>query len=659
MLVEKASTIQAVQSLLLLDTNVVADTAIEKVLSDSTTNSLEYTRFSSIESITNFIHQNPNHCPNTILFYCAVFEQQEQQTLTKLVSLFPDKNIILLSKVDHIDIGLKALEIGAKDYIPLAESTPDRITRAIQFAAQRNKKEQKDQQEVVKSKDRYQDIINHSNDAIYVCDLEGNLVDFNPATSTLLGLSEDTLPKIDIHNLMYSTKRRKEFLVRLVAAKKVENFEIEVERPNGERRQCIISAHMMEYPDITGYNGIIRDITEQKQAEALKKVRNLAKQSAEMKEKFLASISHEMRTPMNAILGMSNLVLKTDLNEEQNNYISSIKQSSEILLGVVNDILQISELQNGKIKFENKDFDLHALMNNLINVMQYKAQEKNLLIELIMDEGTPKLIRGDKLRLNQILYNLVGNAIKFTDEGHVKIFVVNLNQNDYSVQIKFMVEDTGIGIPPTKVEAIFESFTRIRTKDRIFEGTGLGLSIAKNLIEHQGGKIGVTSEINKGSTFFFDLIFEIGEELVTAEEKYQLPLIEADSAFRLLLVEDHKMNQLVARKTLEKQWKNIQLTIANDGQEAIAILEKEPFDIILMDLQMPRMNGYEATEYIRQKMAPAVAALPILAMTAHAHISQDEKFREYGMDDYVLKPFEPAQLFQKISQYALKNSIVN
>ena len=649
---ERASTIQAVHTLLLLDTKIVERSTIEKVLQNTTTSPFDYIRFSSIDSISNYLKQN--NCPTTILFYCAMFEEQEQQTLAKLVSLFPKKNIILVSKEDRIEIGLTAIEIGAKDYISLEEATADKISRVVQFAEQRNQKQLRDQHEAVKSQDRYQDIVNHSKDAIYVCDLEGNVVDFNPATAALLGLAVDVLPNIDIHNLMHSTKRRKEFLVRLVAGKKVENFEIEIERTNGERRQCIISAHMMEYPDFRGYNGIIRDITEQKQAEALKKARKLAKESAEMKEEFLASISHEMRTPMNAILGMSNLVLKTDLNDEQTKYVSSIKQSSEILLGVVNDILQISELQNGKIKFENKDFDLHALMNNLINVMQYKAKEKNLLIELVMDEGTPKSIRGDKLRLNQILYNLVGNAIKFTDEGHVKIFVVNLNQNNYSVQIKFLVEDTGIGIPDAKKEAIFESFTRIRTKDRIFEGTGLGLSIAKNLIEHQGGKIGVTSEVNKGSTFFFDLIFEIGEELVTAEEKYQIPLIDENSSFRLLLVEDHKMNQLVARKTLEKKWKNIQLTIANDGQEAIAILDKKSFDIILMDLQMPIMNGYETTEYIREKMAPEIATLPILAMTAHAHISQDEKFKEYGMDDFVLKPFEPAQLFKKISQYVIK-----
>jgi len=236
-----------------------------------------------------------------------------------------------------------------------------------------------------------------------------------------------------------------------------------------------------------------------------------------MKEQFIASISHEMRTPMNAILGMSNLVSQTELSGEQTNLVSAIKQSSEILLGVINDI--------------------------------------------------------------------------------------------------------------DKLDAIFETFTRIRNKDRLYEGTGLGLSIAKNLVEQQGGKIGVKSVFGQGSTFFFDLAFEKGDALDVIEiiEKEENLELKNDGAIRLLLVEDHKMNQLVAKKTLTKKWEKIHITIANNGQEAVEVLEKNtatPFDIILMDIQMPIMDGYEATDHIRNKMTPELAAMPILAMTAHAHISK-------------------------------------
>lgn len=648
MLEERIPTINAIYPLLVIVPPIEAS-FIEPIFQSSIISQFDLVQYSSVEAANTYLKKN-NHV-TTILLVTEYVNKAAQSKLLNLRASFPNKTIIVLSNDDIPDRGVKTLELGADDFLFIENLSLQRLQNAIQFSFQRQKNRQKKQQELLKSQERYQDIINNSNDAIYVCDLEGNLVDFNLATATLLDLPSKKLTDIDIHNAMHSSKRRNEFLVRLVAIKRVENFEIEIERSNGERRQCLISARMIEYTDFSGYNGIIRDITEQKQSESLRKARNLAKQSAEMKEQFIASISHEMRTPMNAILGMSNLVLKTNLNQEQHNYISSIKQSSEILLGVVNDILQISEIQNGKVKFENKNFDIHALLNNLINVMQYKAQEKNLAILLELDPNIPKTIRGDKLRLNQILYNLVGNAIKFTDEGHVKIYVLHLNQNDYSVQVQFMVEDTGIGIPKEKMEAIFESFTRIRMKDRIYEGTGLGLSIAKNLIEQQGGKIGVTSEIKVGSNFFFDLIFEVGEELVTEEEKIKFPILPEGYSFKLLLVEDHKMNQLVAKKTLEKKWKNIQLTIANDGEEAIAILKQKEFDIILMDLQMPKMNGYETTQHIRQNMSPAIASLPILAMTAHAHISQDNKFRDYGMDDYVLKPFEPDQLFTKISQY--------
>jgi len=374
-----------------------------------------------------------------------------------------------------------------------------------------------------------------------------------------------------------------------------------------------------------------------------------------MKEQFIASISHEMRTPMNAILGMSNLLIQTELSEEQDNYISSVKQSSEILLGIINDILEISTLENGKVLFEDNNFDLYQVLSNLVNVMQYKINEKDLQFKLNIEPDVPKFIIGDKLRLNQILYNLVGNAVKFTDTGFVKVTVKKLQEKIEKIHLRFIVEDTGIGIPGDKLEAIFDSFTRIRQKERLYEGTGLGLSIAKNLINQQGGRIGAQSEMGKGSIFHFDLVFNKGQisNIKPAIPTPQENEVDNDLAINLLLVEDHKMNQLVARKTLEKQWKSIKITIANNGQEAIDILkEKKDFDIILMDIQMPILDGYETTQYIREEMPPEIAKIPILAMTAHAHIAKDNKFKEYGMDDYVLKPFEPKQLFEKIAHYS-------
>ncbi|RMD71299.1 MAG: PAS domain-containing sensor histidine kinase, partial [Bacteroidetes bacterium] len=516
------------------------------------------------------------------------------------------------------------------------------------------------EEELTKSRLRYQQIFTQSKDAILIARYDGKLVDFNHALTELTGFSKEELEAMDnYHTLLRPEEQVNELLLKLKAGIGVKDFAIKVGRKNNEVRECIITANVLSEPDFEGYNCIIRDITEQVNAERLRKARDLARQSEKMKEQFIASVSHEMRTPMNAILGMSNILIQTPLNEEQYDLVKSIKQSSEILLGIVNDILEISAIQNGKITFEHDTFDLYDLLDNLVNVMQYKAQEKDLYFEVHIDPAVPRLIVGDKLRLNQILYNLVGNAIKFTDEGFVKIHVKKLHDiGDDSVQLKFIVEDSGIGIPEDKLDAIFDTFTRVRTKDRLYEGTGLGLSICKNLVEQQGGKIGVESKLGVGSKFFFDLIFEIGKEKAESESVPSDSDINFDPAtpFRLLLVEDHKMNQLVATKTLERKFPNIELVLAENGKQAIERLEKEDFDIVLMDIQMPVMDGYEATAWIRKNLPPPKCDTPILAMTAHAYISKDEKFREHGMNDYVLKPFEPEDLFFKISKYINKGN---
>lgn len=390
---------------------------------------------------------------------------------------------------------------------------------------------------------------------------------------------------------------------------------------------------------------------------AATRAREVAEESARMKEQFIASISHEMRTPMNAIYGMSNLLAQTKLDSEQRSYIDSVRQSSEILLGVINDILEISTLQNGKMSFESKDFDLHELMFNLVNVMQYKKDEKPLEFQLNIDPSVSSILKGDKLRLNQILFNIVGNAVKFTDEGMVKIDVQLVKNQGETIILRFVVQDTGIGMPADKVDTIFESFTRIRTKERIYEGTGLGLAIVKNLVQLQEGRVWAESELGKGSKMFIELPFGKSQTSLTLEKNIEEPPQYQDSKkreFHLLLVEDHKMNQIVARKTLERQFDNITIQIAENGKECLDILKKGgSFDIILMDIQMPIMDGTETVAHIREFM-PELKT-PILAMTAHANISKDNSFKNFGFDDYVLKPFEPEQFFEKIHRYLNKS----
>ncbi|MDZ7880109.1 MAG: response regulator [Saprospiraceae bacterium] len=387
---------------------------------------------------------------------------------------------------------------------------------------------------------------------------------------------------------------------------------------------------------------------------AATRAREVAEESARMKEQFIASISHEMRTPMNAIYGMSNLLAQTNLDTEQRSFIDSVRQSSEILLGVINDILEVSTLQNGQMHFESADFDIMELMKNLVSVMQYKKEEKPLEFQLNIDPSVPKYLLGDKLRLNQILYNIVGNAVKFTDSGFIKISIAMGKQEGDGLNLSFIVQDSGIGIPQDKIDTIFESFTRVRTKERIFEGTGLGLAIVKNLVVQQGGRVFATSEQGCGTTITVEMSFKKGVspvQLSAGGVPEKLKFEDSKTRpFNLFLVEDHKINQMVARKTLERQFDNVKITIAENGRECLDMLQSgREFDIILLDIQMPIMDGNETIAYIRENMPNFKT--PVLAMTAHAYISKDNLFKTYGFDDFVLKPFEPEQLFSKIHQY--------
>ncbi len=513
----------------------------------------------------------------------------------------------------------------------------------------------KAQEEILRNQKRYQEIFSQSHDAIFIATFEGRLIDLNPATEKLLLSDREKLlaDEQPFHNHFQPELSRDAFFKELQQKGATKNFEIRVQNSLGQIRECLATANLLTVNGRKGYTCILHDVTENRQVEKLRKAREMAEQSARMKEQFLASVSHEMRTPMNAILGMSNILLQMDLPEEQKDMVQSIHHSSGILLGIVNDILQISSLQNGKVEINTEPFDLNSTLDGLFSVMYYKASEKDIVLTIHRDNSMVTRLVGDQLRLNQVLFNLVGNAVKFTDRGSVDIFVKQVADNGRNVRLRFEVKDTGIGIPPDKIDAVFETFTRIRTKDRVIEGTGLGLAICKSLVEAQGGQIGAESEPGKGSTFWFELTFEKDESSEAAAElpeKQGVSLLPQDAAFRVLLVEDHKLNQVVARKTLLRKWPNVKIELAENGQQALDKLAEQDFDIVLMDVQMPIMDGFEATMNIR-RMPPPKADIPILAMTAHAHVSKDDKFSEAGMNDFVIKPFDPDTLFEKISTY--------
>ncbi|HKL18360.1 MAG TPA: ATP-binding protein, partial [Halalkalibaculum sp.] len=355
--------------------------------------------------------------------------------------------------------------------------------------------------------------------------------------------------------------------------------------------------------------------------EAKKKV----EEGSKAKTEFLSTMSHEIRTPMNAIIGMTNLLAKDNPREDQLEQLEILDFSAKTLLSLINDVLDFSKIESGKIEFEDLDFDLPYLLKGIIESFRFNTQKKGISLKLQVEDDVPEVLLGDSARLTQILNNLVSNAVKFTDEGEVKIGVKKTHQDDNKVSLQFYVSDTGVGISKDKQEKIFESFTQERTDtSRIFGGTGLGLTISKKLVDLQGGSIRVESTKGEGSTFYVDLEYELGDESqvdkLQSDKRISSKSLEG---IKVLLVEDNLINQKVMTRFLEK-W-HMEITVANNGNEAVDKVNEEHFHIILMDLQMPMMDGYQSSQAIRTIDDQRKRNIPIIALTAAALKEVKEK----------------------------------
>ncbi|MBN1108016.1 MAG: PAS domain S-box protein [Bacteroidales bacterium] len=378
--------------------------------------------------------------------------------------------------------------------------------------------------------------------------------------------------------------------------------------------------------------------------------RQKAEEAAQSKQIFMSTMSHEIRTPLNEVIGITNLLLQGSPREDQMDYLKTLRFSGNHLLTLVNDVLDYNKMESGKIIFEKLQFNLDDFLDEIMRSYSFRSKAKNLSFDIIKEGNLPSEVIGDQIRLNQILSNLLSNALKFTNEGGITVTIREAESIDNEARLRFSVQDTGIGIPPERQSDIFESFTQASADtSRRFGGSGLGLAICKKLIELQGGSIVVESEPGKGSVFTFELTFTVAEK--TSGKKPD----EAEETFRglegkrILVAEDNKINFFVANKFLTG-W-GVIVTHAEDGRLALEMLDKQEFDLILMDLHMPVMDGVEATRIIRNSEDPKIRTMPIVALTAAIMSENHDRIEELNINDYVLKPFRPHDLFSRILKH--------
>jgi signal transduction histidine kinase/response regulator of citrate/malate metabolism len=390
--------------------------------------------------------------------------------------------------------------------------------------------------------------------------------------------------------------------------------------------------------------------------DALDESRRKEKKLTAVKDQFLANMSHEIRTPMNAVLGFTHLLQQQPMNEKSREYVAAIQQAGDNLLAIINDILDISKIESGMMRLEPVSFSLRGMLHSLQRMFLPKAAEKDLELSVHIDAQVPDILYGDAIRLNQILVNLINNAIKFTHQGNVRVDVAREEHDEPAIRLLFTVTDTGIGIAPDKLSSIFDRFNQAEADiTRRFGGTGLGLTIVKQLVALQHGSIRVESEPGKGSKFVVTLPYtpgqlspEGGDNYDYFQEHIALP---QQPEVRLLVAEDNRMNQNLLRHLLGKKQFHYQL--AGNGQEALAALSRQHFDLVLMDIQMPEMDGYTATRKIRSELQ---SNIPIIAMTAHAMSGEREKCLQAGMNEYLAKPIKEEELYRMIQVFTGKSS---
>lgn len=564
-------------------------------------------------------------------------------------------------------IAVEMMKMGALDYMIKDAAFLDLLPAIVKQVLEHLHVKQhylKTQRELEESELRHRMLAESINDLIDKKDVNARFTYLSPLCKTLLGYEEEDLLGKPIFDFIHPDDKSNYEVFHLTLFKSGCSHPIikyRFRKKNGHYIWLETNTKLLKNLSNNGETELVsvsRDITEAKKAEELVKEKEKAELANKAKSEFLANISHEIRNPMNAIIGMAGALLKTELTDDQKKYINSIRISSSNLMNLINDILDFSKIEAKQIEIYNTDFNLNDVVDEVVTMFENQAVEKNLQLNYIIADDVETNLHGDSFKLKQILTNLLNNAIKFTDEGQVKIFVTQESSNQKAVRIKIAITDTGIGIKESDFNKIFNIFTQLdSTPSKKYQGTGLGLSIVKKLTDLLSGNITFESKYGKGATFTVQLPFAISKnKAVNYGDIFKESKPDVDiGKIKVLLAEDDGINQLYLKGFLESyKWKVI---TAFNGEQAVQKYKKEHFDIILMDGQMPKMDGFEATKEIRKyEEEENRNYTPVIAITGYAVKGDRERFIEAGMDDYITKPINETKLIEVIKKLCAKKA---
>ena len=587
--------------------------------------------------------------------------------------------IFLTASMDNSVQIFKGYQAGAVDYM-IKPLSPE-ILRAkvavfvdlhtknqeLLFQAQQLKKLNTDLNAQKLRSDYSLSLIEASHDPLFAISPEGKITDMNNASVEVTGIARQELIGTDFFEYFTEPEKALEVYKKVFEKGFIADSPLILRHKNGKLIHVLFNGAVYndDKENVLGAAIVARDVTNQKRIETelieakifaelateiaeeakinAENAKAIAENAMKAKQQFLSNMSHEIRTPMNAIIGFTKVLFRTDLTYKQKEYLSAIKISGDALIVLINDILDLAKVDAGKMTFEKTPFKMESSITAMLHLFENKIQEKNLKLVKEYDNKIPDVLVGDPIRLHQIVLNLVSNAVKFTFKGKITVSVDLLHEDHEKVILKFAVTDTGIGISEEKIGTIFENFQQATSgTSKLYGGTGLGLAIVKQLVEPQGGTIRVNSIIHEGSTFSFTLPFQKTNDKAQLEN--EVTKIESElKNIKVLVVEDIPLNQLLMKTLLDDF--GFERDIAENGKIAIEKLKEKEYEIILMDLQMPEMNGFEATEYIRKTMK---STIPIIALTADVTTVDLAKCKAVGMDDYLAKPVDEKQLYNKI-----------